>query len=100
MSKYQAEIEDTNSKRNKFPLCRQHQLFLDNGILKCRGRIHNAPLDELAKFPYLPQAKHPFTKLVVNDAHSRLLHGGVRSNITFLRQKYWIPLIRQIVKNI
>ncbi|XP_060578231.1 uncharacterized protein LOC132735303 [Ruditapes philippinarum] len=64
MSKYQAEIEDTKSKRNKLPLCRQLQLFLDNGILKCRGRIHNAPLDELTKFPYLLPAKHPFTKAV------------------------------------
>ncbi|XP_060559755.1 uncharacterized protein LOC132719842 [Ruditapes philippinarum] len=100
MSKYQAEIEDTKSKRNKLPLCRQLQLFLDNGILKCRGRIHNAPLDELTKFPYLLPAKHPFTKLVVNDAHSRLLHAGASSTITFLRQKYWIPSIRQTVKNI
>jgi hypothetical protein len=100
MSKYQAEIDDTKSKRNKLPLCRQLQLFLDNGILKCRGRIRNAPLDELTKFPYLLPAKHPFIKLVVNDAHSRLLHAGVSSTITFLRQKYWIPSIRQTVKNI
>ncbi|XP_053402321.1 uncharacterized protein LOC128557840 [Mercenaria mercenaria] len=98
MSKYQAEVKDIQTKRYKLPLSRQLKLFLNNGILKCRGRIHNAPLDEMTKYPYLLPAKHPFTNLVISDAHSRLLHTDVSSTITFLRQKYWIPSIRQNVK--
>ena len=41
------------SKGNRLPLVRQLRLFLDsNGLLRCGGRIHNAPISELAKFPY------------------------------------------------
>ena len=44
-------------------------LFLDsNGLLRCNGRIHNAPVPELAKFPYLLPQYHEFTKLIVFDA--------------------------------
>ncbi|XP_053391236.1 uncharacterized protein LOC128554048 [Mercenaria mercenaria] len=88
MSKYQAEVKDIQTKRYKLPLSRQLKLFLNSGIWKCRGCIHNAPLDEMTKYPYLLPAKHPFTNLVIKDAHSRLLHAGVSSTITFLRQKY------------
>ncbi|XP_053388226.1 uncharacterized protein LOC128551404 [Mercenaria mercenaria] len=96
MSKYRAEVKDIQTKRYKLPLSRQLKLFLKNGLLKYR--VHNAPLDEMTKYPYLLPAKHPFTNLVIKDAHSRLLHAGVSSTITFLRQKYWIPSIGQNVK--
>ena len=33
--------------------------------LRCSGRIHNAPLSELTKFPYLLPSKHPFIDLVI-----------------------------------
>ncbi|XP_053392176.1 uncharacterized protein LOC128554881 [Mercenaria mercenaria] len=98
MSKYQAEVKDIQTKRYKLPLSRQLKLFPNSGILKCRGRIHNAPLDEMTKYPYLLPTKHPFTNLIIKYAHSRLLHAGVSSTTTFLRQKYWIPSIRLNVK--
>ncbi|XP_063400009.1 uncharacterized protein LOC134684637 [Mytilus trossulus] len=34
------------------------------------------------------------------DAHNRLLHSGLESTVTSLRQFYWIPAIRQNVKTI
>ena len=44
-------------KKPKTPrvlLVRQLRLFLDkHGLLRCGGRIHNAPLSEVTKFPYL-----------------------------------------------
>ena len=52
------------------PLVRQLRLFVDDaGLLRCGGRIHNAPLSELAKFPYLlPQNNH-LTELIVYNVH-------------------------------
>ena len=32
------------------------------------------------------------------DAHTEQMHGGVNDTVTQLRQKYWIPRIRQRVK--
>ncbi len=100
MSTYHAEVKDIQCRKNRLPLVRQLKLFLYEGILKCGGRIHNAPLEDMTKYPYLLPKKHPFTNLVVKDAHSRLLHAGASSTITFLRQKYWIPAIRQNVKSV
>ena len=57
---YAKEITNLRSKQNsRLTLVRQLRLFLDsNGLLRCGG-IHNAPLRELTKFPYLLPAKHP-----------------------------------------
>ena len=98
------EKEIINFKENsgkRLLLVRQLRLFLDNdGYLRCGRRIHNAPIDELAKFPYLLPANHEFTKLLIYTTHVKLHHAGVNSTVTALRQSYWIPAIRQCVKKI
>ena len=45
------------------PLVRQRHLFLD------KDRIHNAPLNELTKFPYLLPSKHPLAFLIIKMCH-------------------------------
>ena len=64
---YFEEITNLTSKLAKHTLLvRQLRLFLDSrGFLRCVGRIHNAPINELAKFPYLLPSKHQITKLCV-----------------------------------
>ncbi|XP_065894153.1 uncharacterized protein [Dysidea avara] len=95
------EITNIPSGRNRLPLVRQLRLFLDNNnLLRCGGRIHNAPLSELAKFPYLLPTHHHFTTLVIQNAHIKHLHSGVNATLTTLRQTYWIPSARQRIKSI
>ena len=78
---------------------RQLRLFLDkDGFIRCGGRIHNAPLDQLAKFPYLLAPKHPFTSLIVYSTHEKHFHAGVDSTLTAIRQEYWIPTARQYIR--
>ena len=83
------------------PLVRQLRLFVDNaGLLRCGGRIHNAPLSELARFPYLlPQNNH-LTELIVYHTHACLSHTGVGSTLTALRQSFWIPTGCQYAKKL
>ena len=91
----------TRPQSNRLPLVRQLRLFLDkSGLLRCGGRIHNAPTTELAKFPYLLPTKHPFTKLLVYATHEKQLHGGVNSTLTAIRQCYWIPSARQVIRKL
>ena len=68
------------------PLVRQPRLFVDDkGLLRCGGWIHNAPLSELARFPYLlPQNNH-LTTLIVNHVHVLLSHVDVGSTLTALQ---------------
>ena len=69
-------------------------------LLRCGGRIHNAPLSESAKFPYLLPSRHHFTVFIIQQAHAVQLHSGVNATLTMLRQKYWIPFARQRIKSI
>ena len=94
---YLREIASIKSKpgqsgMKKPPLVRHLRLFVDDtGLLRCGGQIHNAPLSEAAKFPYLlPQDNH-LTLLIVNHVHVSLSHAGVGSTLTALRQSFWIP---------
>ena len=99
-SVFSKEIANIQSGRNHLPLVRQLRLFIDNDTLCCGGRIHNPPVSELAKFPYLLPAHHYFTTLVIQNIHITYLHSGVSATLTALRQGYWVPSARQRIKSI
>ena len=62
-------------------------------ILECRGRIQG-------KFPvYLPDA-NIFSEKLVADAHKKTLHGGVGYTMSKIRETYWIPRLRRLVKKV
>jgi len=95
------EIQNLTSQSSRLPLVRQLRLFLDKGgLIRCGGRIHNAPVSELVKFPYLLPTKHPFTNIIVYAAHQKHLHAGVNSTLTAIRQSYWIPSARQLIRKL
>ena len=98
---YPDELSNLQSKSPRLPLVRQLQLYLNKeGIMCCGGRIHNAPISDSTKFPYLLPKKHRLTELIVRDTHERHLHTGTNSTVTYLRQRYWIPAARQCVRSI
>ena len=83
------------------PLTRQLRLFQDEDhLLRCGGRIHNAPISKTAKFPILLPPKHMFTVLVVQSVHLQLFHSGTNATLTAIRQRFWIPSGRQRVKSL
>ena len=70
----------------------------DKGILRCGGRLKNAPIPYDARFPiFLPRCSR-FTYLVINDCHFKVLHNGVRDTLTELRSRFWVTKGRQTVK--
>ena len=99
---FHAEVGNLSSKpRHRTTLVRQLRLFLDDGgLLRCGGRIHNAPLSSNTKFPLLLPSKDRFTDLVIHSTHVKQLHAGVNSTLTALRQSYWVPSGRQRVKTL
>ena len=81
----------------------QHQLNLQldiDGLLKCQGRLGNAELTKPAKQPKLLPKDAYFTRLVIEDAHSRVLHSGVSQILSTIRQEYWIPQGRAVLKKV
>ena len=77
----------------------QNQLNLrdENGIFKCHGRLEHA---EIEARPVLLPRDHIFAALAIKDAHRRVLHLGVSITLAELRQRYWVPKGRQVVKKV
>ena len=100
---FNREIQQLSRKDTKLslPLIRQLRLYLDdNAVLRCRGRLESAPLDDQSKFPVLLPKNEHFTSLVALAAHVQVLHSGVRETLAQLREKYWIPRGRQFVRSL
>ncbi|XP_028409519.1 uncharacterized protein LOC114532142 [Dendronephthya gigantea] len=65
----------------------------ESGILECRGRIDG-------DYPmYLPR-NSTFTKKVIERAHLATLHGGVAMTMAKVRERFWIPKLRRLVKQV
>ncbi|CAL8137208.1 unnamed protein product [Orchesella dallaii] len=65
--------------------------FLDiDDVVRVTGRLSNADISYNQKYPMvLPSGSH-LTKLLIEDAHLALLHGGVKLLWCHLRLNYWI----------
>ena len=62
-------------------------------ILECRGRLEG-------EYPiYLPD-DHPFTSNLLHQAHLATLHGGVGLTMARIRELYWVPRRRRLVKKV
>ena len=101
---YRKEISNLSSSPSttkRLLLVKQLQLFLDkDGHIRCGGRIHNAPISQLAKFPYLLPPRHQFTSLIIHHTHVKLFHAGTNGTLTAIRQTYWIPTAQQYIKSL
>ena len=78
----------------------QFGLFLENGIVKCKGRINNAELLGSARNPILLPAKHDFVPLVIKKVHASVKHCGLRDTLTTIRERFWILRGREAVKRV
>lgn len=67
-------------------------------ILRVGGRLQNASIPELSKHPIIIPRNQHITKLLINEAHRRTLHGGIQVMIAYLRSKYWIIGIKSAVR--
>ena len=84
-----------DSQRPHFEHTKQSLNLIENdqGILECQGRIQGQhPV-------YLP-ADSEFTRKVVQRFHVETLHGGVLLTMAAVRETYWVPTLRQLVKAI
>ena len=95
LSNYSNEFANISSQavtKPRTPLVRQLRLFVDEqGLLRWGGRIHNAPVSNVVKFPLLLPKKDHLTNLIIRETHARQLHSGINSTLTALRQKFWVP---------
>ena len=88
-------VQNEDSKNPHFvETSRKLNLVKNNeGIYECHGRLQGS-------FPtYLP-ADALFTKKLVRRTHVETLHGGVLLTMAAVRETYWIPKLRKLVKSV
>lgn len=61
------------------PLSRLTPFLDQEGLLRIGGRLHNVHIDTESKHPLILPRESPFTKLLIDDTHKRILHGRLRS---------------------
>ena len=64
-----------------------------NGLYECRGRIQG-------HYPVFIPRDSLLAEKIVQDAHLRTIHGGVIMTMAEVRQCYWIPKLRSLVKKV
>ena len=52
------------------------------------------------KHPVLLSRDHPFTAMIVRDAHKRVSHNGIKETLTEVRARFWIVKGRSLVRSI
>ena len=95
------DVQQSLKKREDFEkISVQLGVVNEDGMMVCRGRLGNSDLDFRSKYPILLPKSHPFTDLVINDCHKRVLHNKLRSTLAELRARFWVPQGRQQVKRV
>ncbi len=96
----QSVFSTRDNSRKSNQLMKHLNPFKDeNGIMRLKGRLENAPLTYDTIHPKLLPANHPFTTLVIRHAHTELFHAGVQSTLATLRQEYYIIRGRKTVRS-
>ena len=78
----------------------QLNLKYDGTLIRSHGRLLNSSMTDASKYPILLAAKSPLTRLIILDAHKVTMHSGTNYLLSFIREKYWIPRGRQVIKSI
>ena len=74
--------------------------YMENdGVLRVTGRFRSASIPEASKHPAILPKEHHVCELIVRDAHFHITgHAGAEHILAVVRQTYWIPQIRPIIK--
>ena len=92
-------LQQNNSVRKGSPLAQLNPFIDSTGVIRARGRLENSDLPEDMKTPILLPQRHRLTRLVIEDAHRKAAHAGVKQVISKLRERYWIIKCLAAVKS-
>ena len=76
-----------------------HPLLIDN-IIRVGGRNKHANVPFNQKHQMIIHKNHPLSKLVIKHTHESNFHCGREQTLSILRNKYWIPNVRGLIRKI
>jgi len=77
-----------------------HPFIDDKGTLRVGGSLKQSTLPYHVIHQIILPPRNHFTKLIVSSEHIRLHHAGPQLLMSSLREKYWIPRIRDVVQTV
>ncbi|XP_055590334.1 uncharacterized protein LOC129742461 [Uranotaenia lowii] len=97
------ELEKGKNVSRKSSIRLLNPILDSERILRVGGRLNLSQLPYHTKHPALLPMNHPFTRIVAQYYHLKLLHGGGRHLLATIRQEFWPlngrRLVRSIVRN-
>ena len=102
----EAYLPELSAARNDSAIPRSSKLLMIrpimvNGVLRVGGRLDRAVnLSYDARHQFILPKNHRFSLLLVADAHVRFGHTNLSTTMAQVRQSYWIPQLRSLVKKV
>lgn len=106
IAQHETFLNEIQCIKNETALPRKSKLlclnpFLDaSDILRVGGRLHQSKFAYDKKHPFILPSKHPLTTMIVRREHLKLLHCGPQLLLASLRERFWIPNGRNVVRQI
>ncbi|XP_011687437.1 PREDICTED: uncharacterized protein LOC105449751 [Wasmannia auropunctata] len=98
---FRSELEAVTAGRGvpaRSALRRVTPMVDPQGILRVGGRLRHALLSTDQMHPVILPPDSRLTHLVIDANHRRTLHGGTQATLAAVRQRFWIPRGRQLVR--
>ena len=74
--------------------------IFDEGLIKVAGRIRHANIPKESKHLIILFKDHPLIQLITRNVHEDNLHVGREHTLAIIRQQYWIPNCRGMIRRI
>jgi hypothetical protein len=75
-----------------------HPLLDKEAYLRVGGRLQHSRIPYDSKHQLTLPPAHHFTEMIIMNEHLRLLHAGPQLLSASLRQQYWIPRMKQVIR--
>ncbi|XP_047520018.1 uncharacterized protein LOC125059586 [Pieris napi] len=93
------EIASLRTGKRCTPAFQRLKPFLQNKLLRVRGRLSNADIKFDSKHPLILPRKGHILNLIVDYYHKLNCHAGPELLMSILRQKYWILSARNLIRS-
>ena len=78
---------------------KQLNLYLENGVIRAKGRMINSDLQLDATTPFFLPNRSLLVDLLINHIHTSHNHIGLSQTFSLYRQRCWTPRIRSHIKS-
>jgi hypothetical protein len=97
---YIQELSNKQETSKRSNLRSLHPFLNKQGFLRVGGRLQHSAFPYQAIHQLILPNNHHLTKLLVNAEHTELHHAGSQLLISQLRQRFWLPSIKLLVKSV